>query len=1708
MNQLPIEFKEVIALPNIGIDASLCKFNFLSFESDKYISAKDVGQDGSTNIIICEIEKNFNVYKKKILKVEAAMMHTTQNIIALRAKNAQNSSIIQVFNLDTQEKLKDITINYDIDYWKWLSDKVIGIVTKTSVLALSIDAVDSPAKKIFDRSGALANQGLFVMNLSVDATFQWFALSAIGSSKDGNKVIVNGYIQLYFVTQNQSQQIEGFCANFGSVKCIDDNPVNLLTFIEKKSNENKYSLMLMDITNKRIKLSSEVLVQDEDFPSLLSIVKNYGLVFIITTKGNFYIYEITKAACLLRFKLTDEACMFAAENTRTGGVYYISKNGKLLSVNVDPNNFLPFVMQYTKNVDNLMELCVHMASRYSLPGAEKIFQTLFKTHMQNGNYIEAARVCRDTPGDALRNIDTINMFRAEQGSPNPILVYFQTVMEKGKLNKVESIEIVKTLIPMIMQTNNIDPLEKLLNEGKLTASEELSEMVNKVNPQMGLKILLASGSPSAHGKIVEGLVSTGQFDKIFTYCQQNQYKPDWVTLLRNVIVVNPEAAAGLSKVICNRQTSTYLIDVNTIIEIFTSRKRIQELTSFLVEYLKDNRPEDSFLQTKIIELNLYESPKAAQVILESNLLSHFDKQRIAQLCERMGLLQAALENYTDINDIKRVILNTHHINPNYLVEFLGRMIPENILISLHELLRANPMQNLNIVIEAAVKYAQRIPLNELVKLFETYGSYNGLYLFINRIVNIINDPDIMFKYIQAGVITNNFMEVQRVIKEYDNYDPAKILDFFLNDKKLVDPKPLIILCDKHDYIEQLTVYLYKNKLSRFLENYVIQLRPQSTPRVLGALIDEDCDEAYLKQLLNTVRGNCPIEPLVDEFVKRNKVRVLQKFLEDREGEGNPTPALHNALAMIYIEANPKHAEDFLIQNKHYDSTVVGNYCEERDPRFAVIAYRRANGKCDDELIHITNKHAMWRDQAQYLVESVKPDLWKKVLDADNENKKFVIDQVISVILPVNRNPEEVRVTVRAFIDAGLQSELMELLEKLVLHNPEFSRNKSLQNLLILTAITAAPNKVKGFLNKLDSYEGPELAVKCIEHNLFEEAYFIYDKIKDYTSAIDVIIKYMDDLKRATIFAEKINTPEVWSRIGRAKLNQGAIDEAIEAFIKSNDAEMYLDVINVAERQGKFEDLIRYLTMARTIKKDKIIDAELVYSYSKSGKLTDLESFLSSNTVSELSKIADRLYDEKIFEPAKILYENLGNNARLASCLVHLKQYPAALTAAKKANTPKCWKEVCFACVKAGEFRLATAAANNIITNSDLVDEIIKEYEKWGAYTELLFLFEANIGQERNHIITELAILYSKYNEEKIMDHCRNYYDKMNVPKVIRICELHYQWPEVVFLHTHYNGYDNALMVMMEHSPSAWKHDLFCQTLQKVTNSNLYSEALRFYIDEQPQLLNDMLKVISNKLDLSTTVYELRKYDALALALPFLKSVQSSNNFDVNEALNEIFVEDEDPESLKNSILEYSSFDQLNLAKKIENHSLLEFRRISALVYRKNKKFQQSIDISKKLEYYKDAIETGLESGNDKLCEDLLRFFASIGDKECFCACLYTCYELVKPDVAMELAWRYDFVEFLMPYMIQTVRDLTIRMDHMQRKAEDSEKQKKKEIEEQVSQPLDVIYMGMNNNGLVPFMPGMGGMGGPGYPPMDMGMGGMNNINNMGGPGFGNLGGWN
>jgi len=138
----------------------------------------------------------------------------------------------------------------------------------------------------------------------------------------------------------------------------------------------------------------------------------------------------------------------------------------------------------------------------------------------------------------------------------------------------------------------------------------------------------------------------------------------------------------------------------------------------------------------------------------------------------------------------------------------------------------------------------------------------------------------------------------------------------------------------------------------------------------------------------------------------------------------------------------------------------------------------------------------------------------------------------------------------------------------------------------------------------------------------------------------------------------VNKPEVWSEIGKAYLDQFLIKEAIDAFIKAKDPSMYAMVIGTAENQDCFEDLVQFLLMARGMLKEPMIDCELVFAYAKCGAryLPDLEAFISEPTQADSLKCGDRCFDEKLYEAALLLYKQAGNNPKLASTLVKLKQY--------------------------------------------------------------------------------------------------------------------------------------------------------------------------------------------------------------------------------------------------------------------------------------------------------------------------------------------------------------------------------------------------------------------------------------------------------------------
>jgi clathrin heavy chain len=174
----------------------------------------------------------------------------------------------------------------------------------------------------------------------------------------------------------------------------------------------------------------------------------------------------------------------------------------------------------------------------------------------------------------------------------------------------------------------------------------------------------------------------------------------------------------------------------------------------------------------------------------------------------------------------------------------------------------------------------------------------------------------------------------------------------------------------------------------------------------------------------------------------------------------------------------------------------------------------------------------------------------------------------------------------------------------------------------------------------------------------------------------------------------------------------------DSYIKAEDPSNFNEVIEIATRADKHEDLVRYLQMARKSLREPKIDTELAHAYAKTDRLHDMEDFLSVTNVADILVVGEKCFEDELYQAAKLLFTSISNWARLATTLIYLEENQAAVESARKAgNTQsvplpsdlrrllmvllRVWKQVHAACIEKKEFRLVRVLS---LRHSNVADE--------------------------------------------------------------------------------------------------------------------------------------------------------------------------------------------------------------------------------------------------------------------------------------------------------------------------------------------------------------------------------------------------------------------
>ena len=168
-----------------------------------------------------------------------------------------------------------------------------------------------------------------------------------------------------------------------------------------------------------------------------------------------------------------------------------------------------------------------------------------------------------------------------------------------------------------------------------------------------------------------------------------------------------------------------------------------------------------------------------------------------------------------------------------------------------------------------------------------------------------------------------------------------------------------------------------------------------------------------------------------------------------------------------------------------------------------------------------------------------------------------------------------------------------------------------------------------------------------------------------------------DLRRAYKFAEKVNEAPVWAALAKAQLKDGLVTEAVDSFIKADDPSAFIEVAKKCAESDHWEHLVRYLQMAlKRCPQESFIATELCFAFAKTGRLSELEEFIMEQpNHAQIQQLGDRCTEQGMNDAAWILFNSIGNFARLSTTLVQLSEYPGAVDAARKANSTKTWKQV-------------------------------------------------------------------------------------------------------------------------------------------------------------------------------------------------------------------------------------------------------------------------------------------------------------------------------------------------------------------------------------------------------------------------------------------------
>ena len=230
-------------------------------------------------------------------------------------------------------------------------------------------------------------------------------------------------MQLYGKDSGVSQPIEGHAAAFAEIKQDGhQSPTKLFSFAVRTATGAKvclnvhlpYSTYNYDIQLHVVEIDHSApdppfvkkAVDDyfppeatNNFPVAMQVSKKHRIIYLVTKYSFIHLYDLESGACVNMNRISGETIFVTAEHEATNGIIGVNKKGQVLSVNVDEQTIIPYILTALNNT----ELTFKLASRGNLPGADDLYVRHYQQLFASGHFNEAAKVAASSPRVCAEN---------------------------------------------------------------------------------------------------------------------------------------------------------------------------------------------------------------------------------------------------------------------------------------------------------------------------------------------------------------------------------------------------------------------------------------------------------------------------------------------------------------------------------------------------------------------------------------------------------------------------------------------------------------------------------------------------------------------------------------------------------------------------------------------------------------------------------------------------------------------------------------------------------------------------------------------------------------------------------------------------------------------------------------------------------------------------------------------------------------------------------------------------------------------------------------------------------------------------------------------------------------------------------------------------------------------------------------------------------